>query len=598
MLLDAEGDPIALSGDFPESIEHRSGWDQGNATWSTILERVAYIRGEVGQPTRVSWSDGGFLNIGYTAAEGLKITSETYGVGAQAIDTGIYGYSANGSRITEVVNGVPFSYNYGAGFQLMNIQQGATPVSAFDYDLAGNLKTVSSTVTATYSLADELQSVTRNGITTTYSYDPEGRRIKAVSTTSGQQRKFVVAPTIGTDRDVLHMITDQNDVPKVMYFYAGDQPIMRFEVDAAGNPANPTFYLEDASGSILGLANATGELTTRFRYDGFGNPIGAQADPGNPNYFAASSGGDFRFHGTWLEGDSGLYKMGLRDYDPATGRFLQRDPANADLHDPESFHAYAFAEGNPWYYSDPTGAFSIIEVNAVSAKQISFATFKAGVVNSAKEYGKEQLFAALSEFTLNQLKAIYPPLDSIMNQFKADLSQGVGQYFEQQIMNKVCGGLQDNPVVQSIWFKPQLNNEGSPMGDGFNCRQLPSYKIEKGHFYPDFIISSYPPTDTQKGQDQKLAMLVGDIKLSGNSLYNQYVKPGERNKVGQFNAIASYASDSTYTKASVFIAAFTGQRWKLRQVGQLLGREGLKKGTLAFVIALAKNRNYNEKAPN
>jgi hypothetical protein len=86
-----------------------------------------------------------------------------------------------------------------------------------------------------------------------FDYDPEGRRIRASRT--GLERRFVVGPTVGTDLEVIHMITDQNDAPKCVYIYAGDQPLMRFEVEATGEPINPRVYLEDASGSVLGLAD-------------------------------------------------------------------------------------------------------------------------------------------------------------------------------------------------------------------------------------------------------------------------------------------------------------------------------------------------------
>lgn len=50
----------------------------------------------------------------------------------------------------------------------------------------------------------------------------------------------------------------------------------------------------------------------------------------------AGPSGDFRFHGEWLETTTGLYHLRARDYDPATGRFLTRDPEPADLSRPET----------------------------------------------------------------------------------------------------------------------------------------------------------------------------------------------------------------------------------------------------------------------
>ncbi len=51
-----------------------------------------------------------------------------------------------------------------------------------------------------------------------------------------------------------------------------------------------------------------------------------------------------------LEGASGLVAIGVRHYDPATGRFLQTDPLGLSAD-----QLYAYARNNPYVFADPSG---------------------------------------------------------------------------------------------------------------------------------------------------------------------------------------------------------------------------------------------------
>ena len=118
-----------------------------------------------------------------------------------------------------------------------------------------------------WTAADQLKTVTVGSATTTYKYDPMGRRIEAVNGTT--TRRFIIGPTAGTGLEVIHAVADGNGAIQALYVYQGDQPIVRFTIDGTGKPVNPVYYLEDAQGSVIGLTDASG-ATKRFRYDAFG----------------------------------------------------------------------------------------------------------------------------------------------------------------------------------------------------------------------------------------------------------------------------------------------------------------------------------------
>jgi RHS repeat-associated protein len=96
------------------------------------------------------------------------------------------------------------------------------------------------------------------------------------------------------------------------------------------------------------------------RYDGFGN---VRSATGPQAQTPTGSGGDWRFHGEWLENATGLYHLRAREYDPRTGRFVSRDPIEGMVEAPETLHPYAFAGRNPHTQSDPTGLFSVASIS-------------------------------------------------------------------------------------------------------------------------------------------------------------------------------------------------------------------------------------------
>jgi RHS repeat-associated protein len=68
------------------------------------------------------------------------------------------------------------------------------------------------------------------------------------------------------------------------------------------------------------------------------------------------------FGGEQLEPSLGLYNLRARNYDPAVGRFLGRDPFEGRLADPGSLSPYLYAHADPVNTTDPTGLFSLLEI--------------------------------------------------------------------------------------------------------------------------------------------------------------------------------------------------------------------------------------------
>ncbi|MGA9673272.1 MAG: RHS repeat-associated core domain-containing protein [Terracidiphilus sp.] len=61
------------------------------------------------------------------------------------------------------------------------------------------------------------------------------------------------------------------------------------------------------------------------------------------------------YRGEQFDSDLGLYYLRARYYNPATGRFLSRDPEDGFIDEPASLHKYLYAGGDPVNAKDPTG---------------------------------------------------------------------------------------------------------------------------------------------------------------------------------------------------------------------------------------------------
>jgi RHS repeat-associated protein len=305
----------------------------------------------------------------------------------------------------------------------------------------------------------------------------------------------------------------------------------------------------------------------------------------------AGTGGDFRFHGLWQETNSSLYHVRARDYDPRTGRFLSRDPLEGVSKLPETFHPYAFANNNPFMFEDPAGAeFTILGVSITGNMQNALQVFRTYAINRAKNKITDTIVDSFGHATLKVLGHFYPGADKLIGIFQegADVfASGVNH--ENQVLGRLCKVLPTD-IASYLYLETPIRANGEATEDGYHCPPTGTNLgfPGKGIARPDFVFGDTPPTKTRKNGGPK-SIFIGDLKLSGNSLYNQYV---EGNKQTQFNALVNYANQRTYTRSVVFITVFSGERSKITKVNALLRKKGLEKGVMLFIFSAVKNKNY------
>jgi RHS repeat-associated protein len=73
------------------------------------------------------------------------------------------------------------------------------------------------------------------------------------------------------------------------------------------------------------------------------------------------------YRGEQYDSDLALYYLRARYYNPATGRFMSRDPEDHSRRNPNELHKYLYAHGDPINAVDPTGRWPRSRGNKLSS---------------------------------------------------------------------------------------------------------------------------------------------------------------------------------------------------------------------------------------
>jgi RHS repeat-associated protein len=220
--------------------------------------------------------------------------------------------SALGNRLTRNSD----DYTYDDADQLTDVEG-----TSYDYDDNGNLIERGAD-TFTWDRENRMRTATVSGVTSAFVYNGDGVRVRQVADgTPIDYEVDVAAP--------LPLVVQDGTYS---YVYGLDL------IAAIDGSSNELYYLYDGLGSVSELTDDSGVETDSYVYDAFGAVTSSTGSTAN----------DWLFTGEQEDGDTGLYFLRARYYDPETGRFLARDPM-------EFNQRYAYAGNNPVAYTDPSG---------------------------------------------------------------------------------------------------------------------------------------------------------------------------------------------------------------------------------------------------
>jgi len=307
-----------------------------------------------------------------------------------------YGYDTTGNIASKATEAGATSYSYDSLDHLTGATytNQTTPQAneTYTYDPVANRITDHRT-TAAWTYNENNQLETADGIS--YTYDDNGNTLNQTdangSTGSPQARNY----TYDTDNRLIEVrdagsnliaaysydpfgrrLSKDTGTQKTYYFYNAEGLIA--EADASGQiiksygyapgstastgsaqafSTNPLwlkaaamgsqtqgyyYYQNDHLGTPQKLLNQSGVVVWSATYDAFGK---ATVDAGS------TVTNNLRLPGQYYDAETGLHYNYFRDYDPATGRYIQFDPIGLA----GGVNGFIYANQNPLSYTDPLG---------------------------------------------------------------------------------------------------------------------------------------------------------------------------------------------------------------------------------------------------
>ncbi|WLQ45218.1 RHS repeat-associated core domain-containing protein [Streptomyces laculatispora] len=276
---------------------------------------------------------------------------------------------------TDAVSGYKTSYTYDSAgrFSYAKEEKGTTLRSSWQYcyDLAGNLTSqgVASGCPGgtTYAVNDAQQITSKNGSATNWSYDKIGNETAGASTPEGTRTgetwsdysQMTSVTVAGKTYAGQYGSTDQSERIKLGDTFFHNGPIGLAGTSTAGidtgfnrepegtlnsmtRGGKNYYYLTDALGSVVAVADETGTKVNSYGYSPRGVPRSTTSETVAQPY---------RFAGGYQD-PTGLYHFAARYYDPNIGRFTTPDPSGQEQ------NPYLYAEGDPVNRIDPNGLLS------------------------------------------------------------------------------------------------------------------------------------------------------------------------------------------------------------------------------------------------
>ncbi|MEO8847631.1 MAG: RHS repeat-associated core domain-containing protein, partial [Casimicrobiaceae bacterium] len=312
---------------------------------SALLSRETYTLDLDGNRTRIDYADSTHVEYQYDALDRI-VRERHFASGGTLQSDLVYAYDAVGNRIASGPATAPVAFSYNANDQL--VSGGGV---SYAYDAAGRRTQESWTVGAAafqrryqWDGEDRLIAFDDSSVGTSdsYQYDDYGERI-ARSDSSG-------ATSFLTDRAGMsgfsQLLRARASAGDATYVWSGGNLI------SVADPVATHYPLSDALSSTQALADAGGAISDRYAYDAFGQLTS----------HVGSTSMSHQFAGEQNDAESGLVYLRARYYDPRTGVFLTRDPAEGNPFDPVSMHPYLYASANPVNRIDPSGRETLLEL--------------------------------------------------------------------------------------------------------------------------------------------------------------------------------------------------------------------------------------------
>jgi RHS repeat-associated protein len=323
-----------------------TGWTWGNSTTATrTFDTDGKLTAINGQEQKTFGYDDAFRITGVTdAADSTKSWTLGYdvldrlNVATKTSTTIGYTYDANGNRLSQTGTSASTYTMSGSSNKLTSTSGALT--RGYSYDAVGNTIASGATVHS-YNNANRMKTGRlASGSDTTYVYNALGQRVK-------KSGGAIVSPIYFMYDEAGHLVGEYDSSGNLIQetVWLGDIPVATLRPNGA---IVDVFYVHTDQLNTPRKVSRPSDNALRWRWDP--TPFGEGAPDQNP----ASIGSfvyNLRFPGQQFDAETNLNYNYFRDYDPATGRYVESDPIGLK----GGTNTFSYALQEPILHFDPTG---------------------------------------------------------------------------------------------------------------------------------------------------------------------------------------------------------------------------------------------------
>jgi RHS repeat-associated protein len=355
-----------------------------------VITGVGYL--PFGPVDRIEWAGGVVQDRGYDQNYGIDQIQSSAGDGLAAD----FGLDEVGNITTISSAAGQNSFGYDALYRLNSETAGSLPARLYSYDATGNRLSA---------------STSEQGSTQAYVYAADSHRLLAVG--AAERVLDENGNLLNPDRFNRGGLTfDYNDRNRLSQVNQNGQPQQRYHHNARGERVQKevvgsrklsTWFAYDEAGHLLGEYDQDGGALREYvwlddlpvallqdatwfaiepdhlgsprsvidverqvavwRWDLHGSAFGGDAPDEDPDGDRNTQTLNLRFPGQYYDAETNYHYNYFRDYDPATGRYIESDPIGLDA----GLSTYAYVASAPLDQWDPDGLRSRCRPGAVHA---------------------------------------------------------------------------------------------------------------------------------------------------------------------------------------------------------------------------------------